>query len=216
MESKALILRPGERREMITREYSFSSPDKKIYLPFWWNYHGLFMKIKKVGEGISFLELHGPKAYLYVGYRFIEEINAKWEINWLIKNDCLDNANCYVFLDDPLEYDITKPGAKYKRAMRGASIRGSVFVSTGELRAAFGISEECSETGRHICEMYGGDVAEVGKFIRWGNFLNIPSPGTGENNDPNISVFLHKEIKNVIEKLTVKPKYWDEIAKVPW
>lgn len=40
-----------------------------------------------------------------------------------------------------------------------------------------------------------------GKFIRLGNFLNIPCPGTGHDGDPNVSVYLTDEIRAAVSGL---------------
>lgn len=42
-----------------------------------------------------------------------------------------------------------------------------------------------------------------GAFIRYGNFLNIPSPGTGHDGDPNISILIDGPIRRAVRQLLI-------------
>lgn len=81
------------------------------------------------------------------------------------------------------------------------AVGGRVALTTGELKAAFALSEESGEMGDSLIARYGADSAETGKFIRWRNFLNFPCPGTGEDGDPNVSVEINDEMKEAIQEL---------------
>ena len=80
-------------------------------------------------------------------------------------------------------------------------VDGKVMMSTDALKSAFVFADTTSRGSRWLIERYGGEVAEQGKFIRWKNFLNIPGPGTGQDGDPNISIFLDDVIKNSVFNL---------------
>ncbi len=55
--------------------------------------------------------------------------------------------------------------------------------------------------GSWLVGRYGGNSAVQSKFIRWGNFLNIPCPGTGHDGDPNVSIYVTDEIREAVRKL---------------
>lgn len=82
-------------------------------------------------------------------------------------------------------------------------ITGRLWMSDANLRTAFGLSNECeAEFGQCIIDAHGGDVACQGRYIRCGNWLNLPGPGTGHDGDANVSILLDEEIKEAIGKLT--------------
>jgi hypothetical protein len=78
---------------------------------------------------------------------------------------------------------------------------GRVIFSTSDLRVAFGL---LTERPRHefLEQQYGAQCAVQGTYIRWGNYLNIPCPGTGHDGDPNVSIELSEEIKDAVCRLT--------------
>ena len=78
---------------------------------------------------------------------------------------------------------------------------GRVIMDRNELEAAFGLSEETGKDGNWLLERYGGDSAVQGKFMRSGNYLNIPCPGTGHDGDPNISIELSDNIRDAVRQL---------------
>jgi len=82
-----------------------------------------------------------------------------------------------------------------------AEVEGSVVLKFEKLLAAFGLSEEFREYSGWLVEQFGCDSACQGGFIRWKNFLNIPCPGTGNDGDPNVSIFISREIKDAVRKL---------------
>jgi len=78
---------------------------------------------------------------------------------------------------------------------------GSVVFSSDDLRSAFGLSDESTEFSLWLIDLYGGDSARQGKYIRWKEFLNIPCPGTGHDGDPNVSIHIDGEMANAVRSL---------------
>ena len=66
---------------------------------------------------------------------------------------------------------------------------GFLTFSSNDLFIAFGLMNENGLEQK--CE---------GKYFRFKNYLNIPYPGTGNNGDPNISIYLSNEIKEAVRK----------------
>lgn len=72
---------------------------------------------------------------------------------------------------------------------------------------------------------YSVTVARAGKFIRAGNFLNIPGPGTGLDGDSNLSIYLSDDVKDAAKGIFTKflevcearrqkePKLWQPVRK---
>jgi hypothetical protein len=77
-------------------------------------------------------------------------------------------------------------------------INGLINMDRKALEAAFGLKDEMEDSSVGTIKKYGATVARQGIFIRWKEFLNIPSPGTGSDGDPNVSVFITDEIKEAI------------------
>lgn len=80
-------------------------------------------------------------------------------------------------------------------------VMGNVVFNKEDLKAAFGLSETSGVYGDRYLQIYGGDVAEQGKYIRWNTFLNIPCPGTGHDGDPNISIEIDDQMQNAVRQL---------------
>jgi len=78
---------------------------------------------------------------------------------------------------------------------------GCVVFSADHLRAAFGLSDESGEYGQPLIDRYGGDSAEHHRYIRWGDFLNIPCPGTGSDGDPNMSIEIDDQMRKAVSQL---------------
>lgn len=66
--------------------------------------------------------------------------------------------------------------------------------------AAFGLGDiELPPCARFLVEQYDSNIGAQGRFIRKGNFLNIPCPGTGKAGDPNLSLFITDRIQNCVK-----------------
>lgn len=90
-----------------------------------------------------------------------------------------------------------------RRSLYGITAR--IKTSTESLRRAFGLKEGTAESGRKFLRPYGADSAEEGRYIRAGNYLNIPHPGTGRDGDPNISILLDEDIQELLRQLLDLP-----------
>ena len=87
---------------------------------------------------------------------------------------------------------------KYKmsHALIRTYLEGLIIMTTQDLETAFGLSGDCdADDGQGILDVCGGDVAKEGKYIRYGEFLNIPGPGHGWDGDANVSIRVGKDLK---------------------
>lgn len=74
-----------------------------------------------------------------------------------------------------------------------------VVFKSSELKTAFGLSNDPGKTGFQIIQEFGAHSAEENKYIRYGDFLNIPHANT--ENARYISIYIDDEIRNAISKL---------------
>jgi hypothetical protein len=76
---------------------------------------------------------------------------------------------------------------------------GVVWMSTGDFETAFGLSSKCECLwGQVVIDSHGGEFAYQGRYIRSGQHLNIPGPGTAYDGDPNLSVLLSDDLKRYV------------------
>lgn len=79
---------------------------------------------------------------------------------------------------------------------------GTVELGTELLRAAFADRKQAPAQQTPLYpERYGADCGAMSRFIRKGDFLNIPGSGSGFWWDPNISIWLTKDIKVAVQQL---------------
>ena len=78
---------------------------------------------------------------------------------------------------------------------------GRIRLLVDELKVAFRLSESQRCFGKWLIDKYNASSAEQGKYIRRGDFLNIPCPGTGHDGDPNISIEIDDEIREAVRQL---------------
>ncbi len=88
----------------------------------------------------------------------------------------------------------------------GSHSGGSIVMSRADLSRAFGLvngfGTGFSHSGKGLLEKgYELDAAAQGKYVRLGDYLNIPHPGTGLVGDPNVSVQLTAEMKSIVQTL---------------
>lgn len=80
---------------------------------------------------------------------------------------------------------------------------GQVLMSTPQLKAAFcGVNHSFGraheEAGRNHVAF---TAIMLGKFVRFGQFLNIPCAGMGYAGDPNISICVSSDIMTAVKRL---------------
>ncbi|MBY0472844.1 hypothetical protein K2Q00_00980 [Patescibacteria group bacterium] len=82
-------------------------------------------------------------------------------------------------------------------------VGGFVNLTNTQLELAFGLKDDSDGSTRAVVERTGipFDAALQGCFVRWGQWLNIPHPGTGMQGDPNISIELDDEIVAAVQAL---------------
>ena len=80
-----------------------------------------------------------------------------------------------------------------------SQVHGEVYFDRNELPSAFGLQKDRGD--EFVLGLFDADSAKQGKYIRRGNLLNIPGPGTAYDGDPNISIFLDDEIKKAVTGL---------------
>ncbi len=88
----------------------------------------------------------------------------------------------------------------------GSHSAGNIIMDRADLARAFGLingfGQGFSHGGAALREMgYELDAASQGKYVRLGDYLNIPHPGTGLVGDPNVSVEIKPEMKSAIQAL---------------
>jgi hypothetical protein len=79
-------------------------------------------------------------------------------------------------------------------------VSGTVYMLGDILTAAFGLTDVTSPDSESFVAKYKATAGAHGIFLRRGNYLSLPCPGTGSDGDPNVSLYLSPEIKAAIEK----------------
>lgn len=75
-----------------------------------------------------------------------------------------------------------------------------IWMHERDLKVAFDLSDEHTcEVGQDLIDRFGADFAHYGRYIRWGDFLNLPGPGTGRPGDANLSIFITGRIQKAIK-----------------
>ncbi len=105
---------------------------------------------------------------------------SDWRINWIVK---------------------TYQGHVGYEAPR---VKGSRDFSDLEVAEAFGLTNDFSsleDSDAELVARYNATIARTGRFIRAGNYLNVPGPGTGLDGDANLSFYLTAGVKNTVREL---------------
>lgn len=121
------------------------------------------------------------------------------------------SATSVAFCSNAARLEIRLAGEKWmveweiKFEAPNAGVWGRVYMADETLCGAFGIPRAKEDRGaRHsswLASRYRADSAVQGAYIRKGNYLNIPGPGTGHDGDPNISILLDDQIRNAVRRL---------------
>lgn len=84
-------------------------------------------------------------------------------------------------------------------------VTGEIKMSDDELAGAFGLTNFGFEAPEpmlpSILKNHHFDVYMPGTYVRYGQYLNIPCPGTGMLGDPNFSICLDEQVMSAIAKL---------------
>lgn len=143
--------------------------------PAWWHKNGAKMR-PMFGGGEKTLRIYSDSALLVISpNEHPRSDRDRWLVAWEI------------------------------RRISPCGINGKTVMSTKALRRAFGLEEGTDEASDDLVRHYGADSAEQGCYIRSGNYLNIPGPGTARNGDPNASVLLDEDIKEGIRYILELP-----------
>lgn len=163
---------------MLTKIFEDKDPDTKV-VPSW--YHSNGDKIKEIDfcETTSALRISWGSSHLF-GESSAEIIIIlapdSWHKAWLVKWK-------------------TNPNPQEESS-------GYRTFTSSELKAAFGISDDSSlDQEDQSTDRLDVDSTKHGKYIRWRNFLNIPCPNTGEDGNPNISIYVNKDIRDAVIEL---------------
>ncbi len=149
-------------------------PETRLGFPIWYHHHGGKMSIELFDQKNKVLIIGGNAAKIILQKASPMFPNMKgWFVDWLV--------------------------IYFKPCHEKACGRSRFNKET--LAAAFGLSESSGENSDWLIKRFGADSAEQGKYIRWENFLNIPCPGTGNDGDPNVSIYLNDEIRNAVRRL---------------
>ena len=143
-----------------------------MFGPKWWHHHGSKMRVKEFCSGQKTLVLAGSAATVQIMPWPIEGQKPEpWGVEWEVKQSRNEKAN------------------------------GRVFMNDKQLAGAFGLAEYRDELSQSILRDFPAECAHQGKFIRQGEYLNIPGPGTGHDGDPNASIQINGEIKAAVGAL---------------
>lgn len=143
-----------------------------IGYPEWFHHHGTKMQVEKLDKDNHTLIIAGSAAHINMSPMFnADRINKGWYVDW----------------------EVVHSG--------DTKVNGRTFMTKEDLSAAFGLSDGSGRFGDWLIERFGADSANQHEYIRWGNFLNIPCPGTGHDGDPNVSIYLDDEIKEAVKGL---------------
>lgn len=149
-------------------------PEIRWSWPIWYHHHGSKMQVKLFEPQSQFLAISGSAADVIIRKASNMHPDAKgWFVTWKVVQFRPDETGC----------------------------RGRAWLGDEDLMSAFGLSDKLGDFGQWIIERFGADVAAQGKYIRWQNFLNIPCPGTGNDGDPNVSIYVTREIQNAVRQL---------------
>jgi len=145
-------------------------------VPQWYHRCGFDMKVEAFDQKNRILVLKGEGAFLKISPFDLHcgEEGEAWRLEWKI-------------FHGPVE-----------------CVKGCVVLWLGRLRSAFGLVTKRQIEPYHntvFTQQFGADSGIQGAWVRKENYLNIPCAGTGFTGDPNISIYLSKEIKKTVKKL---------------
>lgn len=144
--------------------------------PSWWHHHGFKMRVTNFDAAKHLLIVAGSAAKLTVSQAG-EPGTDRWFLDWEV-------------IQTPYE-----------------KTTGRIRLTNDDLSVAFGITTPkvtVIEAQHFLFCQYGANAAQQGSFIRSGEYLNIPCPGTGHDGDPNISIYLDIAMREAVKTLTTR------------
>ena len=143
--------------------------------PEWWNPKGYEMILVDPDRTQTRLAIKGKAAVLSIRRRRLPLYLAKqWVMNWKNHFSTIDRVS------------------------------GQIAMDRLTLERAFGLKSGTDENSAWFLTRYKADSARQGCFIRQGDFLNVPGPGTGVDGDINVSLYLGPEIKTAVQEFLNK------------
>jgi len=85
------------------------------------------------------------------------------------------------------------------------SLKTQLKIPEKTLCLAFALRDDPDSSDEWLTGHYGADSAIPGYYIRSGDYLNIPGPGTGRDGDSNLSILLDNDIRALLEQLLELP-----------
>lgn len=143
--------------------------------PVWWHHNGAEMRPLFGGEDKK-IEIYSDSALLTISpNEHSRDDRDLWLVTWEI------------------------------RRLSPCGINGKTTMSTEALCRAFALAEGTAKSSDWLLQHYGADSAEQERYIRSGDYLNIPGPGTGRDGDPNVSVLLDEDIREAVRHILGLP-----------
>lgn len=140
--------------------------------PKWWHHHGMKIGVQKVDREMRTVVLKASAAQLTISPFKTTTVKGRWLVEW----EVVQSMN--------------------------EKVKGSIIFSREEIETAFGLSQKVPERwDQWLIQQYDAHFAHQGKYIRRGNYLNIPCPGTGHDGDPNISIKLSEQICSAVQNI---------------
>jgi hypothetical protein len=139
--------------------------------PAWWHVHGFKMDLQKIDQHMN---LH--HAFLSIGTRVASvQIAAD------------DSGRTMSF---SLHWSLIHSRGR---------VAGTIYMFADVLAAIFGMTDVIPLGSESFVTKYKATTGVRGIFLRQGNYLSLPCPGTGADGDPNISLYLTPEIRTAVE-----------------
>lgn len=150
----------------------FKKPELVRNKPIWWHPGGINIEIESLSDNSVHLKSR------FVRLSFIKEyasqgVIIEWHIHSLLDSHALEKHH----------------------------YQGKMSFDMPTAAAAFGMVDLCHRSSAWMIDFYGAQAARQGFFIRYGDYLSIPGPGTGRDGDSNLSLFLEPDIKEWFLKL---------------
>lgn len=176
-------------------------PEIRQFFPVWWHHHGSKIPSRPTAVTENSLTWQASAAYLTLTWVECEPTQPH-SPEFPLRHYCWW-----------LEYQIIWGGCERVKAV--------IRPCTETLRVMFGLQRHFTDRfdiilANQIIQQYGGTTAKQGRFIRWDSdtqpgvsHVNIPHPGFGHDGDPNLSVAVDDEMRQVVAKFIASHPHAD-------